>query len=78
VTCKVKQNGSKVKVTCTVKQAASASNALVRWRLVHDGRVYSHGTARHSRLQLDLSNLRPGRYVLHVQGHQRGTVIVVG
>jgi Divergent InlB B-repeat domain/Collagen triple helix repeat (20 copies) len=76
VTCKVKQKGKKVKVTCTVKATASASR--VNWRLMRGGQAYSHGTTRANRLQLDLSNLRRGRYVLHVQGERKGTVIVVG
>jgi Divergent InlB B-repeat domain/Collagen triple helix repeat (20 copies) len=75
VTCKVKQKGKKVKVTCTVK--ASASSSRVHWRLTRKGHAYSHGIARDGRLQLDLSNLRRGRYVLQVQGERKGIRIVV-
>jgi hypothetical protein len=77
VTCKVKGK-TKVKVTCTVKQGASASRARLHWRLMRGGHAYSHGTARHGRLQLDLGKLRPGRYALHVQGQAENTEIVVG
>jgi len=76
VTCKVMQKGKKVKVTCKVKQSASSSR--VRWRLSHGGKTRSHGVTKSGRLQLDLSHLRKGRYVLHVQGQGKGTVIVVG
>jgi hypothetical protein len=74
VTCKVKG----AKVTCKVTQPkASASSSTVRWRLTHAGRTYRHGTARQGHLQLRLGDLRPGRYVLRVQGQQGGTRIVV-
>jgi hypothetical protein len=43
---------------------------------MRDGHAYSHGTAGNGRLQLDLSNLRRGRYVLHVQDQR--TAIVIG
>jgi Collagen triple helix repeat (20 copies)/Divergent InlB B-repeat domain len=76
VTCKVKQNGAKVKVTCTVKQSASASR--VRWSLMHAGNVVSHGKTGVNRLQQVIDCLRPGRYVLHVEGQRKGTVIEVG
>jgi hypothetical protein len=76
VTCKVKQ-GKKVKVTCTVKQGASSSSTRLRWKLMRAGHAYSHGVSRDGKLQLDLSHLRPGRYVLHVQGQEGGTRIVV-
>jgi hypothetical protein len=75
VTCRVKQKGKKVKVTCTVKTKASSSR--LRWRLMRAGRSYSHGNVKHGRLKLDLSHLRPGSYVLHVQGQKGGTRIVV-
>ena len=76
VTCKVKQTGKKVKVTCTVKAGASSSRA--RWRLMRGGKTYSHGATKSGRLRLDLSNLREGRYVLRVQGQKEGTRIVIG
>ena len=78
VTCKVKKKAKKVKVTCTVKQGASASAAPLRWRLMHAGRARSHGTARNGALHLDLSGLRPGRYQLHVGGQSGSTAIVIG
>jgi len=77
VTCKVKQKGKKVKVTCTVKSASASSSAL-RWRLMRAGHAYSHGVARHGRLDLDLSHLRTGRYQLHIQGQKGATSIVIG
>jgi hypothetical protein len=77
VTCKVKGK-TKVKVTCTVKQGASASRARLHWRLMRGGHAYSHGTAHRGRLQLDLGHLRPGRYVLHVAGQRTGTRILIG
>ena len=75
VTCKVKQKGKKVKVTCTVKAGASSSRA--GWRLMRGGVTYSHGATKDGRLQLDLSNLREGRYVLRIEGQRRGTRIAV-
>jgi hypothetical protein len=77
VICKVKRKGKKVKVTCKVKQS-SVSFSRVHWRLMHAGRTYSHGTTSSKRLQTILNRLQPGRYVLHVQGQKRGTVIVIG
>lgn len=68
------------KVTCTVKYSASASSAKcknLRWRLMRGGHAYSHGRTDTPRLQLDLSHLRKGRYVIHVQGQAKNTVIVV-
>ena len=41
------------------------------------GHSYSHGVAKDGQLQLDLNNLRSGRYVLHVQGQGKGLAIVV-
>jgi Divergent InlB B-repeat domain len=76
VTCKVKGK-TKVKVTCTVKQGATSSNARLGWRLMRSGHALSHGTASHGRLHLDLSNLRPGHYLLHIQGQRGATSIVV-
>lgn len=77
VTCKVKNKGKKVKVTCTVKQGASSSSARLRWRLMRSGHLYRRGTsAGHGRL--NLGSLPSGRYALHVEGHRHSTVIVVG
>lgn len=76
VTCKVKGT-KKPKVTCIVKQGASASSARLGWRLMRHGRAYSHGVAEHGRLNLDLSHLRPGYYRLHIQGQKGATSIVV-
>ncbi len=64
-------------MTCTVKQSASASASRLKWRLVRGGHAYSHGTASHGRLQLDLSNLRRGRYLLHIEGQKKATVIQI-
>jgi hypothetical protein len=74
VTCKVKGK----KVTCKVKLVASASSSAVHWRLMRAGRTYRHGRATGRHLNLNLSNLRPGRYVLHFQGQRKNTVIVIG
>jgi sugar lactone lactonase YvrE len=74
VTCKVR-GAKKPKVTCTVKPAATASVARLRWRLVRDGHVISHGTARHGRIQL--GSLPSGHYRLKVEGRKGSTVIVV-
>jgi DNA-binding beta-propeller fold protein YncE len=74
VTCKVK-GAKKPKVTCTVKQGATASAARLRWRLVRDGHVVRHGTARHGRIQL--GSLPSGHYRLKVEGRKSSTVIVV-
>jgi hypothetical protein len=66
----------KVKVTCTVKQGASASSSRLRWRLSRAGQTVRHGTTAGRRARLELGGLPSGRYLLHVQG-QRSTVIVV-
>jgi streptogramin lyase len=80
-TCKVKKSGAKVKVTCKVQLVASASSARLRWRLMHAGHAYAHGTtqARHhrARLRLNLSHLGKGRYLLRLQGGKGATAIVV-
>ncbi|HXV04335.1 MAG TPA: hypothetical protein VFP23_00315 [Solirubrobacterales bacterium] len=73
VTCVVKKKGAKVKVTCTVKQVASASS--VHWRLARHGRTYRRGLARHGRV--NLGALSPGHYRLHVQGQKGSTSIVI-
>lgn len=54
------------------------ARGVLERRLMKGGHAYSHGTARHGRLNLDLSNLRPGRCVLRVNGQRNGTDIVVG
>jgi hypothetical protein len=81
VTCIVKKKGTKVKVTCKVKLVASASSSSVKWRLMRAGRSYAHGSTRARRgnagVQLDLSNLKPGRYLLRIQGQKGGTWIAV-
>ena len=78
MTCKVKEKGKKVKVTCTVKQSASSSSAgSVHWRLSHGGHMISHGKTNVARLQRVLNELPGGNYVLRVQGQQHGTTIVV-
>jgi hypothetical protein len=79
VTCKVQQKGkSKVKVTCTVKQSqASASSLPLTWSLRQGGHTYRHGRTAARHLRLDLGGLRPGRYLLHLQGRRGGTRIVV-
>jgi hypothetical protein len=77
VTCTVKKKGAKVKVTCVVKTAATSSLRHLGWRLMKAGRTYSHGKTTGTRLSLNLSNLRPGKYTLRMQGQSRGTVIVV-
>ena len=69
------------KVTCTVKYSASASSAKcknLRWP-TRGGHAYSHGRTDTPRLRSPepLSHLRKGRYVIHVQGQAKNTVIVV-
>lgn len=75
VTCKVK-GSKKPKVTCTVKQSASASSARLHWRLMRSGHMVRHGTARHGRLRL--GTLPPGHYRLKVEGQGGTTSIAVG
>jgi hypothetical protein len=75
VTCKVKQTGKKVKVTCTMK--ASSKRRHLRWTLKRGGQTVRHGATSARRHRLTLGHLRQGRYVLHVQGQGEGTVIVV-
>ena len=61
MTCKVKEKGKKVKVTCTVKQSASSSSAgSVHWRLIHGGHMISHGKTNVARLQRVLNDLPGG------------------
>ncbi len=77
VTCTVKKKGAKVNVTCKVSYTASASSSSVKWRLMRAGRTYRHGRTTGRHLNLDLSNLRPGRYALHFQGQRKSTEFVV-
>ena len=78
VTCKVK-NSKKVK--CTVKVTYPKNNKRqhrryhLRWRLMSGGHATSHGKTSVNRLNRVLGHLRPGRYVLHVNGQK--TVIVI-
>jgi hypothetical protein len=74
VTCKVKQKGKKVKVTCTVKQGASSSR--VHWRLTKAGHTVRAGASRADRIRLGA--LPVGHYRLHVRGSRGATAIVVG
>ena len=78
VTCRVKQEGKqRAGATCTVTDGASSSRHIhLRWRLIRDGRTVSHGTSDGGRLHL--RRLRPGRYLLFVQGARRAAAIVVG
>jgi hypothetical protein len=49
---------------------------LLRWRLVRRGRTVNHGVGTGT-LRLDLHPLRPGRYLLYVQGQPRPTAITI-
>ncbi len=75
VTCKVKNK----KVVCKVKYVKSnkkhSKRHHLRWRLMSGGHAQSHGKTTIRRLNRVLSHLKPGRYVLHVEG--RRTVIVI-
>ena len=73
VTCKVKGT-KKPKVTCTVKQSASASSVRPRWNLMRAGHTVRHGSGAH----LTLGNLPRGHYRLHVAGQKGATRIVIG
>ena len=44
---------------------------------MHGGKAYGNGTTKNGRLQLDLSSLHEGRYVLRVQGQKGGARILV-
>ncbi len=74
VICKVK-GAKKPKVTCTVKQDATASAGRLHWRLMRGGHVVSHGTTRQGRVQL--GTLPPGHYLLKVEGRKGATTIMV-
>jgi Divergent InlB B-repeat domain len=76
VICKVsypKKKG-KVKVTCTIKAGAAATN--VHWRLTRGGRTVRRGTGR-GPLHVDLSGLHRGRYRLSFAGRRGAALIVV-
>jgi len=75
VTCKVRGK-TRVKVTCTVGSASSKRRQL-GWSLRRNGHTYQHGRIHGRHLRLDLSHLRKGRYLLHIDGSKGGTVIVV-
>ena len=72
VTCKVKGK----KVTCKVTYSSSAKRKDLRWRLMRGDHAVSHGTGQGT-LRLDFAHLPKGRYLLHVQGQRKSTVIVV-
>ena len=77
VTCRVKQEGKqRFRVTCTVGDSASSSRVHLRWRLTRDGRTVNHG-AGDGALRLDLRHLRPGSYLLYVQGQRHAKAITV-
>ncbi len=78
VTCRVKQPGkAEVKVTCAVTDGASSSRLHLRWRFTRNGHTVTHGTSDGA-LRLDLRHLRPGSYLLYVQGQKHATAIAVG
>ena len=80
VTCKIK-NAKKVKCTVKVTYPKNSNNKKkhrrhhLRWRLMSGGHATSHGSTTVKRLNRVLSHLRPGRYVLHVNG-QRTTIVI--
>lgn len=81
VTCKVQQqkNGKKVKVTCTVKYSGGqASASALSWRLATGGHVIRHGRSTVAHLDRVLAHLRPGRYLLHLNGRKTTIVIPAG
>jgi DNA-binding beta-propeller fold protein YncE len=75
VVCKVK-GPRKPKVTCTVKEEATAFATRLRWRLIRGGHTVNQGTTRHGRIHLGV--LPPGHYRLKVEGGKGATAIVVG
>ena len=81
VTCKITHHEPE-RIICTVVLAHHKANARVSWSLTRHGHTILHGVsvARHGRLRLrlsDLVHLRPGHYVLHIQGRRHGTTIVI-
>jgi Divergent InlB B-repeat domain/Collagen triple helix repeat (20 copies) len=71
VTCKV--TNSK-KVTCTVKTAKAKASSL-SWTLHRNGHSQSHGRSTLKRLNRVLGDLRPGHYVLQVDGHRTALLV---
>jgi hypothetical protein len=78
VTCKA--NGSQ-KVVCKVRYVGSSSQnerANVSWRLMQGGHARSHGRTSVRRLNLVLGRLKPGRYVLQVDGQRTSIAVPAG
>ncbi len=80
VICKVK---SKQKVVCKVRYVKShkkhsKKNKRLSWRLMKRGHVMGHGRTSLRQLNRVIAHLRPGRYVLRVEGHRGGMRIAVG
>jgi hypothetical protein len=65
------------KVICKITYATSSKCKDLHWRLEHRGNAIDHGTSKGA-LRLDLGDLRPGRYALHVKEQKGSTAIVVG
>jgi Collagen triple helix repeat (20 copies) len=79
VTCKLTHAK---KITCTVKQANAKSSSLgthqdLYWSLHRGGRLIDRGDTSLQRLQHVLSHLPHGYYLLHIDGQQHQTKIVV-
>jgi FG-GAP-like repeat len=77
VTCKVakrKKGAKKIKVTCRVRLAKTASTA--RWRLTRHGRTRAKGIVRGRAATLRLGRLAPGRYTLRIGGRTAATIRV--
>ncbi|HET7182928.1 MAG TPA: hypothetical protein VFI15_11910, partial [Candidatus Limnocylindrales bacterium] len=76
VTCKVTDAQ---KVICKVRQSKASKRHnrrhRLRWRLTAGGHAQSHGNTGVARLNRVLSRLKPGRYVLHLNG-QRAVVLI--
>ena len=88
VTCRVSTRGRHVKVVCRLKTGKSNNNKnkhkksnkrgnrrRLRWALISGGHARSHGKTTIHRLNRVLGHLKPGRYVLHVQGQRQVIVI---
>jgi hypothetical protein len=77
VTCKVakrKKGAKKIKVTCRVRLAKTASAA--RWRLTRHGRTRAKGIVRGRAATLRLGRLAPGRYTLRIGARTAATIRV--